>query len=159
MNIVTITKGIVCAGFNGEPSIRYSTTSSGEKSCQFKIGEEIYDAKAENKKRYNNWRVRAFGETAERIEKMNLSPGSRINFVGKLDVYTYTDENGKNHEQVYIVIQNIEYASAPKKKEDEEETKTETKEVKEEVPDALSDCKVVDLGKENPFSPGSLFGI
>lgn len=164
MNSITITKAIVCNGFNGEPAIRFSTTADGTKTCQFKVGEEVYDSRLESKKRYNNWRVRAYGSVAERIEKMKLAPMGRINLIGRLDIYTFTDENEKRHEQLYIVINELEYASPPKEKsegtENSDET-TENTETTEEtvVEDALSDCKVIDLDKESPFSSGSLFGI
>ena len=157
MNVVTITRAIVCNGFNGESAIRFSKTAAGEKTCQFKVGEEVYDSRAENKKRYINWRVRAYGSVAERIEKMKLSPMGRINLIGRLDMYSFTDENDKKHEQMYIIINELEYASPPKEKTEDSDETEETKETV--VEDALSDCKVIDLDQETPFSSGSLFGI
>ena len=160
MNVITITKAIICNGFEGESAIRFSKTAAGEKTCQFKVGEEVYDSRAENKKRYINWRVRAYGSVAERIEKMKLSPMSRINLIGRLDIYLFTDENDKKHEQVYIIINELEYASPPKTDTENADETKETEETKETiVEDALSTCKVINLDQETPFSSGSLFGI
>lgn len=100
----------------GEEAVKYHTNENNTPTvCTFQVSGSYYDSKAENKKRYVKFNCKAFGSMAERIQKMKLSAGGNINICGKLDNDNWTDEDGKKHSVVTLIVDDIEYNGSGKK--------------------------------------------
>ena len=103
------TSAVVSKGFNGEPALHYSEKGD---YVRFRIGHRVYDTRAENNTRWVNVTVKAFGDTCERIKKMQLKEGSLINFIGRFDEDNWTDEkSGEKRSQSVVILDDLEYAS------------------------------------------------
>jgi single-stranded DNA-binding protein len=102
-----ITGAVISKGFDGAPALRFNDNGG---PVQFKIGKSVYDKNAENKKRYINIVVKAFGAVRERIEKMELKEGSYINIVGRLDEDVWDGDDGEKKRRFVIIIDEIEYS-------------------------------------------------
>ena len=114
------TNVVISKGFDGAPALRFS--ENGE-SVRFRIGQKVYDTRAENNTRWVNLSVKAFGQVCERIKKMQLKDGSFVNFVGRYDEDTWTDQ--QTHEQKsmpVIILDEIEFASGGSKNKDNQKT-------------------------------------
>ena len=160
MNTFMLSNCVVCGGFGSEPAIRFSKTSSDTDMARFKVGECVYDSKAENKKRYNNWSCICYGDVAKRIKNMGLQARSRINLKGSMDIYSYTDENGIKHDTATVIVDDIEYASPMVKKEEtEKEPTSKSQPVEKTETTSSSDEKVLNLDEENLFFKGSFLAI
>ena len=104
---VFATEAVISKGYDNAPALRYS--ESGD-SVRFRIGMKVYDSKAENNSRWINISVKAFKGLCERIKKMQLKEGSRINLIGRLDEDVWEDKT--THEQksaMVIVLDEVEY--------------------------------------------------
>ena len=77
---VIATDVVISKGYDGAPALRFS-----EKGVRFRVGKKVYDTRAENNQRWINLSVKAFGQTSERIKKMQLKEGSFVNILGRLD--------------------------------------------------------------------------
>lgn len=117
---VIVTKVVISHGYNNAPALKFSDNGG---SVRFRIGKKVYDPNAENKTRWINMSVKAFGNVCERIKKMQLKESSFINLEGRLDEEVWTDNNSNEQKsQFVIVLDDIEYASAgdgSKSKEDQ----------------------------------------
>ena len=98
---------IVSKGFGDKPARRFSEEG---KSVQFRIGKRVYDPRAENKQRWLNINVKAFGELCERIRKMKLDADSFVHIEGRYDEDTWQGEDGKIMRAPCIILADIEYA-------------------------------------------------
>ncbi|MCI9491253.1 MAG: single-stranded DNA-binding protein, partial [Dorea sp.] len=86
---VIATSAVVSRGYDGAAALRFSEKGD---AVRFRIGKKVYDSRAENNTRWINISVKAFGDVCERIKKMQLKDGSFINFRGRLDEDTWTDQ-------------------------------------------------------------------
>lgn len=106
---VLATGVVISKGFDNNPALKFSEKGD---SVRFRVGQKVYDSRAENNTRWVNHTVKAFGSVCERIEKMQLKEGSFVNFVGRLDEDTWTDEDSGEIKRMQVVIlDEIEYAS------------------------------------------------
>lgn len=111
---VLATGVVISKGFDNNPALKFSEKGD---SVRFRVGQKVYDSRAENNTRWVNHTVKAFGSVCERIEKMQLKEGSFVNFVGRLDEDTWTDEeSGEIKRMQVIILDEIEYASGGGKK-------------------------------------------
>lgn len=96
----------------------------GENFVSFKAYEQIYDAKAENKKAYIHYSCFCFEAMAERIKKMNLKPGSKLMVSGELTIpRSFQLNNGSSATVININVKVANYLPIPvPKKEDGEQT-------------------------------------
>ena len=108
MNIIILTDCIISKGFEGKPAFRFNENKS---AVNFKIGKRVYDKNAKDNHRYINIAAKAFGTLCERIEKMQLKEGSRINITGSLDEEQWEDK-GQKLSRFVIIVEKIEYASS-----------------------------------------------
>lgn len=105
---------VVSKGYNNAPALKYST--NGE-SVRFRFGKKVYDPNAEDKSRWLNMSVKAFGGVCEHIKKMQLKEGAYINIIGRLDEDTWTDETtGEKKTATVVIADEIEYAYGNSKK-------------------------------------------
>ena len=106
---VIVTSAVISHGYNNAPALKFSDNG---RSVRFRIGKKVYDPNAENKTRWINVSVKAFGNVCERIKKMQLKESSFINLEGRLDEEVWTDTNtNEQKSQFVIVLDDIEYAS------------------------------------------------
>ena len=116
----TATNAVISRGFDNKSAVKFSEDGS---VVRFRIGERVYDKNAENNARWVNINIKAFGNVAERIRKMQLKDGSCINLTGRYDEDVWTDrESDETRSQPVIILDDIEFAgSRPKteKKSDE----------------------------------------
>ncbi len=105
---VIITNAFISKGFENNPALKFS--DSGD-SVRFRIGISIYDANAENNKRWLNKSVKAFGSLCERIKKMQLKEGSCINLEGNMTLDVWKDSENVEQKAESIILTDIEYAS------------------------------------------------
>lgn len=117
---VFATNLVVSKGYEDNPALKFF----GEKdSCvQFRVGEKVYDANAENNTRWVNHLVKAFGAACERIKKMQLKAGSLINITGgtlKEDVWSEGEGDKKVKKSTQFIEldsrDSIEFVSGGKK--------------------------------------------
>jgi len=104
---IIITDAVISKGFEGKPAFRFNDNKS---KVEFKIGNRVYDKNVKDNHRYINFAVKAFSPLSERIEKMKLKEGSRINISGKMDEDQWED-NGQKLSRYVIIADDIEYAS------------------------------------------------
>lgn len=110
------TNVVISRGYDGADALRYS--DNGE-SVRFRVGQKVYDTRAENNARWVNLSVKAFGGICERIKKMQLKEGSYINFVGRYDEDTWTDRDTNEQKTMpVIILDDIEFASGGGKAKD-----------------------------------------
>ena len=119
---VIATDAVISKGFDGAPALRDS--ESGE-SVRFRIGNKVYDTRAENNHRWVNLSVKAFGGVCERIKKMQLKEGSFVNILGRLDEDVWEDT--ATHEKksaVVVILDEIEFCSGGNRQQKEQSEHT-----------------------------------
>ena len=67
------TNVIVSKGFNGAPALKFSDKGD---SVRLRIGQKVYDSRAEGNHRWVNLAAKAFGDVCGRIIKMKIKEGS-----------------------------------------------------------------------------------
>ena len=131
---VIATQVVVSKGYDEAPALRFS--EDGE-SVRFRIGKKVYDPHAEDKSRWINLSVKAFGVLCERIEKMKLKEGSYINLIGRLDEDSWVDQTtGKPKSMMVIILDEIEYASVGGKSKEKQTSDQQQNAAPQSVPAA-----------------------
>jgi single-stranded DNA-binding protein len=105
MNKIIITSVVISKGFDNQPALRFSENRD---SVRFKVGEKVYDKRAKDNHRWINLGVKAFGQLAQRIDKMNLKEGSYVNLSGRLDEDVW-DDNGTTRRATVVILDDIEF--------------------------------------------------
>lgn len=106
-----VTDAVVSKGYNGAPAIRFYDGENGTQIANFKVGKRVYDAKAEDKRRWVNLNVKAFGDMCERLKRMKLKDGSYVSLVARYDEEAWEDKN--THETrtaPILILDEIEYS-------------------------------------------------
>ena len=104
----TATNAVISRGFDNKSAVKFSEDGS---VVRFRIGERVYDKNAENNSRWVNINIKAFGNVAERVRKMQLKDGSCVNLTGRYDEDVWTDrETGEARSQPVIIADDIEFA-------------------------------------------------
>ncbi len=116
MLAVLITGAVVSKGYQEEPAVKFSDNG---KAVWFRVGKKVYDSQAEDNRRWVNLNVKGFNYMVDRVKNMQLKEGVYINIRGRLDEDVWTDKNGDTRKSLYVVAEDIEYASG-KSKEDSE---------------------------------------
>ena len=151
---VFATEAVISKGYDGAPALRFSENGD---SVRFRIGMKVYDSRAENNSRWINISVKAFKGLCERIKKMQLKEGSRINLIGRLDEDTWEDR--ETHEQrstMVIILDEVEYCftgNGEKKAGDGQQTQNSP----QEAAPAATDGKTGEFTGFEPFGGGSSF--
>lgn len=150
---VLATSVIISKGYDDNPALKFSDKGD---SVRFRVGQKVYDSRAENNTRWINHTVKAFGPICERIQKMQLKEGSFVNFVGRLDEDTWKDEEtGETKRMQVIILDEIEYASGGGKK-DSDSSKSATP-AKQQEKQESSSPKAKDPEKSDNFDGYSPF--
>lgn len=101
------TEVIISKGYDNAPALRFSEKGD---SVRFRIGARVYDTRAKDNTRWINFGVKAFGPVCDRVKRMQLKEGSRINLTGRLDEDVW--EDAKTHEKKsasVIILDELEY--------------------------------------------------
>lgn len=109
---VFATNVVVSKGYENNPALKFF--GNGDSCVQFRVGERVYDASAENNTRWVNHSVKAFGDVCERIKKMQIKEGSFVNLSGTLTEEVWTEGEGENKKKKsaqVIILSDIEYTS------------------------------------------------
>ena len=88
---------VVSKGANNAPALKFSDKGD---FVRFRIGAKVYDSRADKNYRWINLCVKAFGGLCDRIRKMDLKEGSRINLSGRYDEDTWEDEQKGGRKQL-----------------------------------------------------------
>ena len=119
----TATNAIISRGFDNKSAVKFSEDGS---VVRFRIGERVYDKNAENNSRWVNINIKAFGNLAERVRKMQLKDGSCVNLTGRYDEDVWTDrETGEARSQPVIIADDIEFAGFKSKSSQKEDAHSE----------------------------------
>ena len=92
---------VVSKGANNAPALKFSDKGD---FVRFRIGAKVYDSRADKNYRWINLSVKAFGGLCDRIRKMDLKEGSRINLSGRYDEDTWEDEQTNTKKSMPVVI-------------------------------------------------------
>ena len=107
---ILATNVVVSKGYENTAALKYSENGD---SVRFRIGNRVYDTRAENNTRWVNITVKAFGQVCDRIKKMQLKEGSYINISGRFDEDTWADQQtGATRSAPVIILDDIEFAGA-----------------------------------------------
>ena len=116
---VFATEAFISKGYEGAPALRYSEKGD---NVRFRIGMKVYDTRAKDNTRWVNLSVKAFGAVCERIKKMQLKEGSRVNLVGRLDEDVWEDTTPHEKKSAMVaILDDVEYCftgTGEKKNED-----------------------------------------
>lgn len=155
-----LTDVFVCKGYEDNPALKFS--GQGDTCVQFRVGEKVYDANAENKSRWVNHSVKAFGSVCERIKAMKLKEGSHVNLFGRVVEDVWTDEKTKEKKSArFLVLDDIEYVTGGGKK---SENDSQSQDQKKDAPKAAEDAGKRPEDSANfdgyrpPFGGGDFFG-
>ena len=108
-----VTGAIVSKGYNENPAIRFFDNEKGGQTATFRIGQKVFDSRAENNHRWINLTVKAFGEICERIKKMKLKEGSYINLIARYDEDSWEDrETGAPRTAPVLILDEIQYSGS-----------------------------------------------
>ena len=146
----TATNAVISRGFDNKSAVKFSEDGS---VVRFRIGERVYDKNAENNSRWVNINIKAFGNVAERVRKMQLKDGSCVNLTGRYDEDVWTDrETGEARSQPVIIADDIEFAGFKSKSSQKEDAHSEPENGRVNTASDRSSFK----GYES-FSGGSFF--
>lgn len=154
---VIITNAVVSKGYDKNPALKFSEDG---KCVRFRIGKGIYDPNAENNTRWINKTVKAFDSISERIKKMQLKEGSRINITGNLVLDVWTDNDTKEEKSAEsIIVTEIEYANSVSSNNDknDQSDKTGKSEVQRPKPQG-TETNERSTGKSDNFEGFESFG-
>lgn len=97
---------VVSKNFDNEDPVRVSEKSD---IISFRLGEQKYDTRAKDNKRWINVTAKAKGDLAERIKKMKLKVGSTLIVSGELDIDQWETEKGEKRMDVVIWLSDVDY--------------------------------------------------
>lgn len=83
MNTVVLS-GVTIIATKDQPAVAFEKTNTGTRAT-FRCAEEIFDPAYQDKKRMNNYFIDARGYMAERVNKMKLQSGSKVNITCRMD--------------------------------------------------------------------------
>lgn len=105
---------VVSKGYQNAPALKFSENGD---FVRFRVGQKVYDSRAEDNHRWVNLTVKCF-DTAlvDRIRKMGLKEGSFINLSGRYDEDVWEDEETKEKRSLpCIILEDLEYSGGGKR--------------------------------------------
>ena len=105
---------VVSKGYKNAPAIKFSETGD---FVRFRVGQKVYDPRAEDNHRWINITVKCFDPgIVDRIRKMGLKEGSFINLSGRYDEDVWEDEETKEKRSMpCVILDDLEYSSSGKR--------------------------------------------
>ena len=100
---------VVSKGYQNTPAIKFSEKGD---FVRFRVGQKVYDPRAENNHRWINITVKCFDASlVDRIRKMGLKEGSFINLTGRYDEDVWEDDETKEKRSMpCVILDDLEYS-------------------------------------------------
>lgn len=100
---------VVSKGYQNTPAIKFSEKGD---FVRFRVGQKVYDPRAENNHRWINITVKCFDASLiDRIRKMGLKEGSFINLTGRYDEDVWEDDETKEKRSMpCVILDDLEYS-------------------------------------------------
>ena len=102
---------VVSKGYQNAPALKFSEKGD---FVRFRVGQKVYDPRAEDNHRWINITVKSFDPVlVDRIRKMGLKEGSFISLSGRYDEDVWEDST--THEKrsaMVVILDEIEYCSS-----------------------------------------------
>ena len=100
---------VVSKGYQNAPALKFSEKGD---FVRFRVGQKVYDPRAEENHRWINITVKSFDPALiDRIRKMGLKEGSFISLSGRYDEDVWEDEETKEKRSMpCVILDNLEYS-------------------------------------------------
>lgn len=106
-------QSFMCTGrLTADPEIRTSQNANGEfKVANFRIAESSGRRDKDGKTHTNFFNAKAFGKTAEFIEKY-FTKGMKMDFRGDWRYEDYTDKDGNRRNALYVIVSDVSFGES-----------------------------------------------
>ena len=100
---------VVSKGYQNTPALKFSEKGD---FVRFRVGQKVYDPRAEDNHRWINLTVKCFDPAlVDRIRKMQLKDGSFINLSGRYDEDVWEDEESKEKRSMpCVILEDLEFS-------------------------------------------------
>lgn len=147
---------VVSKGYQNAPAVKFSDKGD---FVRFRVGQKVYDPRAEDNHRWINITVKCFNVALiERIRAMGLKEGSFINLTGRYDEDVWEDEETKEKRSMpCVILDDLEYSGGGKRSGDgQKSTNNQTNTAPTSV--ATPTAAPVATPQENYQMPGNFTG-
>lgn len=105
---------VVSKGYKNAPAIKFSETGD---FVRFRVGQKVYDPRAEDNHRWVNITVKCFDPALiDRIRKMGLKESSFIDLSGRYDEDVWEDEETKEKRSMpCVILDDLEFSGGGKR--------------------------------------------
>ena len=105
---------VVSKGYQNTPALKFSDKGD---FVRFRVGQKVYDPRAEDNHRWVNLTVKCFDASlVDRIRKMGLKEGSFISLSGRYDEDVWEDEQTKEKRSMpVIILDELEFSGGGKR--------------------------------------------
>lgn len=102
---------VVSKGYQNSPAVKFSEKGD---FVRFRVGQKVYDPRAEDNHRWINLTVKCFDASlVDRIRKMGLKEGSFISLSGRYDEDVWEDEESKEKRSMpCIILDELEFSGS-----------------------------------------------
>ena len=116
---------LVSKGYQNAPALKFSEKGD---FVRFRVGQKIYDPRAEDNHRWINITIKSFDPAlVDRIRKMGLKEGSFISLSGRYDEDVWEDEETKEKRSMpCVILDNLEYSGGGKRSGDGQKAASNT---------------------------------
>lgn len=105
---------VVSKGYQNAPALKFSEKGD---FVRFRVGQKVYDPRAEDNHRWINLTVKCFDASlVDRIRKMGLKEGSFISLSGRYDEDVWEDEvSHEKRSMPVIILDELEFSGGGKR--------------------------------------------
>lgn len=105
---------VVSKGYQNAPALKFSEKGD---FVRFRVGQKVYDPRAEDNHRWINLTVKCFDASlVDRIRKMGLKEGSFISLSGRYDEDVWEDEESHEKRSMpVIILDELEFSGGGKR--------------------------------------------
>ena len=148
---------VVSKGYQNTPAIKFSEKGD---FVRFRVGQKVYDPRAENNHRWINITVKCFeASLIDRIRKMGLKEGSFINLTGRYDEDVWEDDETKEKRSMpCVILDDLEYSGGGGKRSGEGQKASSNQSNSASAPTAAPAASPAAAPQENYQMPGNFTG-
>lgn len=148
---------VVSKGYQNTPAIKFSEKGD---FVRFRVGQKVYDPRAENNHRWINITVKCFDASLiDRIRKMGLKEGSFINLTGRYDEDVWEDEETKEKRSMpCVILDDLEYSGGGGKRSGDGQKANNNQSNSASAPAAAPAVSPAATPQENYQMPGNFTG-
>lgn len=112
---------VVSKGYKNAPAVKFSDNGD---FVRFRVGQKVYDPRAEDNHRWVNITVKCFDPALiDRIRKMGLKESSFIDLSGRYDEDVWEDEETKEKRSMpCVILDDLEFSGGGKRSGDGQKT-------------------------------------